>query len=214
MLRGAYIERILMQIYGQKITDDAEITSNLVNIYLQDAIGLAAKTCYKEAIQLDGVGYVNNGFYCTFSGLAITADDTDNLCYKLTLPEIPTGIGRNEGMAEIRFKSSNGFTSLPGIPVSVNEWGYMDGMRPIPNKIIVLPEGNLVRARTTILLTNYTGTVKMISGGVSSDLNSELILPPDYFPIITQYIREQLILERSIPVDATNDGQDSNLKQQ
>jgi hypothetical protein len=214
MQRGAYIERILMQIYGEKPTDDSEITDNLVNIYLNDAIGLAAKTCYKEAIQLDGVAYVNNGFYCTFSGLVISADDTDNLCYKLILPEIPTGIGRNEGMAELRIKDTNGFTSLPVIPVSINEWGYADSMRPIPNKILALQEGNLVRMKTSLILTGYTGTTKLISGGVSSDLNSELILPPDYFPIITQYIREQLILERSIPVDGTNDGQDNNLKQQ
>jgi hypothetical protein len=214
MVRGAYIERILMQIYGQKVTDDAEITFNLVNLYLNDGIGVAAKTCYKEAVQLDGVAYVNNGFYCTFSGLIISADDTDNLCYKLTLPEIPTGIGRNEGMAELRIKDTNGFTSLPVIPVSINEWGYADSMRPIPNKILGLQEGNLVRMKTSLIMTDFTGTAKIISGGVASDLNSELIVPPDYFPVITQYIREQLILERSIPTDSVNDGQDSNLKQQ
>lgn len=214
MTRGAYIERILMQIYGEKPTDDAEITFNLVNLYLNDGIGVAAKACYKEAIQLDGVAYVNNGFYSTFSGLAIVSDSTDNLCYKLTLPEIPTGIGRNEGLAEIRFIDSSGFVSLPAIPVSISEWGYMDGMRPIPNKIMILQEGNLVRMKTSLIMTEYTGTAKIISGGVSSDLNGVLILPPDYFPIITQYIREQLILERSIPTDGANDGKDSNLKQQ
>jgi hypothetical protein len=179
MVRGAYIERILMQIYGQKVTDDAEITFNLVNLYLNDGIGVAAKTCYKEAIQLDGVAYVNNGFYCTFSGLVISSDDTDNLCYKLTLPEIPTGIGRNEGMAELRIKDTSGFTSLPVIPVSISEWGYADSMRPIPNKILALQEGNLVRMKTSLIMTDYTGTAKIISGGVASDLNSELIVPPD-----------------------------------
>jgi hypothetical protein len=157
---------------------------------------------------------VNNGFYATFSGLVISSDDTDNLCYRLTLPEIPAGIGRNEGMAELRIKDTNGFTSLPVIPVSMYEWGYADSMRPIPNKILALQEGSTVRMKTTLILTGYTGTAKLISGGVPSDLNAELNLPPDYFPIITQYIREQLILERSIPIDGTNDGTDNNLKQQ
>lgn len=214
MIRGAYLERISMQIYGEKPSDDAEITLNLINNYLNDGIGIAAKACYKEAIQLDGVAYINNGFYSTFSGIVISSDDTDNLCYKLTLPEVPTGIGRNEGLAEIRFKDpSSGFTSLPGIPVSINEWGYMDSMRPIANKLFVLQEGNLIRVKTSLILTEFTATAKLISGGVPSDLNAELILPPDYFPIITQYIREQLILERSIVPDGTNDGRDSNLKQ-
>jgi hypothetical protein len=117
-------------------------------------------------------------------------------------------------MAELRIKDTNGFTSLPVIPVSINEWGYADSMRPIPNKILGLQEGNLVRMKTTLILTGFTGTAKLISGGVPSELNSELIVPPDFFPIITQYIREQLILERSIVPDLQNDGQDSNLKQQ
>jgi hypothetical protein len=53
----------------------------------------------------------------------------------------------------------------------------------------------------------------MVSGGDSTDLNSELNVSPDYFPVMVQYIREQLMFERSIPQDTDNDGQDNNLKQ-
>lgn len=214
MTRGVFIERNKIQIYGGIPTDDAEITDSLINTWLSDAIGVAAKTCYKESIQLDGVGYVNNSFYSTFSGIPITSDDTDNLCYKFSLPEIPVGIGRNEGVAEVRFKDSDGFTSLPGIPVSINEWGYMESMKRVPNKIFVLPEGGLVRVKTPLILTPYTATVKIISGGDATDLDSELNVPPDYFPMMVQYIREQLMFERSIPQDTSNDGQDQNLRQQ
>lgn len=208
MTRSEFIERHRVQIYGGWPTDDAEITDELVNSYMSDAIGLAAKTCWKESIQLDGVAYLNNSFYSTFSGIAIVSDDTDNLCYKLTLPQIPVGIGRNEGLAEIRFKDSNGVTSFPGIPVSMNEWGYVDSVRPIPNKILVLPEGSLVRIKTSILLTNYSATVKMASGGDATDLSSTLNVPPDYFPIMVEYIRQQLMFERAITPDSSNDGAD------
>jgi hypothetical protein len=213
MIRGAFLESILMEVYGQKPTDDAEITYNLVNLFLTEGIGTAAQAAYKGAIQLDGVGYVNNGFYTTFSGLAISQDSTDNLCYKFTLPEIPVGIANNMGVAEVRFKSSDGFTSLPGIPLSMNQWGYFDSMRPIPNKILYLPEGKYVRTKTTIILTPYTATVKMISEGDVSSLDSELNVPPDYLPICRQYIIEKLLAQRSIPTDNVNDGQDQNLKQ-
>lgn len=213
MIRGAYIERILMQIYGQKPTDDAEITYNLVNLYLNDAIGIAAKTCYKEAIQIEGIAYVNNSFYTTFSGIAVSSDDTDNLCYKFSLPEIPVGIGKNEGIAKIQFKDSNGFVSQNAIPLSMNQIGYADRQRPIPNKIVYWYEGSIVRIKTPLIMTSYTAIVRMISGGVSSDLNSELNLPPDYFGVITEYVRQQLILERSIPQDNTNEGVDQNIKQ-
>ena len=113
--RGAFIESVLMQVYGGKPTDDSEITYNLGNLFLQEGIGVAAQAAYKGAIQLDGVGYINSGFYSTFSGLAISQDATDNLCFSFTLPEIPVGISANMGLAEVRFKS-DGFTSLPGIP--------------------------------------------------------------------------------------------------
>jgi len=210
--RGAFIESVLMEVYGAKQTDDAEITYNLCNLYLQEGIGVAAQADYKGAIQLDGVGYVNNGFYSTFSGLSITQDATDNLCYSFTLPEIPVGISTNMGIAEVRFKS-DGFTSLPAIPLSVNQWGFFDSMRPIPNKILMLPEGKVVRMKTVLILTDFTATVKMISGGDVTNLNSELNVPPDFLPVVRQYMVEKLLAERSVPTDSVSDGTDNNLKQ-
>lgn len=210
--RGAFIESVLMQVYGGKITDDAEITYNLGNLYLQEGIGVAAQAAYKGAIQMDGVGYINNGFYTTFSGLAISQDSTDNLCYSFTLPEIPVGIAANMGVAEVRFKS-DGSTSLPAIPLSISQWGYFDSMRPIQNKILILPEGKVVRAKTPLILTNYTATVKMISGGDVTNLNSELNVPPDYLPICREYMVQKLLGERSVGQDNTNDGVDQNIKQ-
>lgn len=212
MTRGAFAESILMQIYGAKPSDDAEITYNLVNLYIAEGIGLAAQAAYKGAIQLDGVGYVNNGFYTTFSGLSIAQDSTDNLCWVFTLPEIPVGINANMGIAEVRFKANNQ-TSLPAIPLSMNQWGYFDSMPPIANKIIYLPEGKVVRTKSTIILSNYTATVKMVSGGDVSNLNSELNVPPDYLPVIREHVYNQLIKERSIPQDTVSDGTDNNLKQ-
>lgn len=210
--RGAFIESVLMQVYGGKITDDAEITYNLGNLYLQEGIGVAAQAAYKGAIQIDGVGYVNNGFYTTFSGLTITSDATDNLCYSFTLPEIPVGIAANQGIAEVRFKSDD-FTSLPAIPLTLNQWGCFDSMRPIPNRILMLPEGKVVRIKTPLILTDFTATVKMISGGDVTNLNSELNVPPDYLPVCREYMVQKLLGERGVGQDNTNDGVDQNLKQ-
>jgi hypothetical protein len=212
MQRGALIESVLMQVYGQRPTDDAEITYNLGNLYVQEGIAIAAQASYKGAIQIDGVGYINNGFYSTFSGLTISQDTTDNLCWMFALPEMPVGISANMGIAEVRFKG-DGFTSLPGIPLSINQWGYFDSMRPIPNKILFLPEGKLVRAKTPLILTNFTATVKMISGGDATSLTSELNVPPDSIPIVRDHVYTQLIKQRSMPQDNISNGVDDNLKQ-
>jgi hypothetical protein len=50
----------------------------------------------------------------------------------------------------------------------------------------------------------------MVSGGDSSDLNSTLIIPDDYVPIMVEYIKAQLAFERSRPIDTSNDGVDNN----
>ncbi len=82
-------------------------------------------------------------------------------------------------------------------------------MRPIPNKVLYYYEGSIIRAKSTLLLNQYTANVTMISGGDSSDLDSELNVPADYYPIMVEYIRKQLMEERLAPVDSTNDGLDA-----
>lgn len=208
MTRRGFIERFLIQISGGFQEDDAEMTYDLINAWMGDAIAAAARQCYKEAIQIEGIGYVNNSFYTTFSGINIITDDTDNLCYKLTLPEIPIGIGRNEGVSTLRFRDENGFISLTGVPLSMNEQAYADSMKPIPNKILYWPEGITLRMKTPLIMTNYTAIVKMISGGDFNDLDSELNIPADYYPIMTEYLKAQLGFEKAQPKDLVSDGVD------
>jgi hypothetical protein len=208
MTRRIFLERILIQLYGGFPTDDSEITYELINEWLSDAIGLAAKTCWKESIQIDGIAYLNNSFYTTFSGIEISTDNTDNLCYQFELPQIPFGLGKNEGLAKIQFKDSNGFVSQNAIPLSMNQIGYADRQRPIPGKIIYWYEGNIVRLKTPLIMTEYTAIVRMASGGNSSDLDSELNVPADYYNIMTDYIQKQLMIERAIVPDLSNDGTD------
>lgn len=207
MLRRAFIERVRRQIYGGQPSDDASITVGLVNNYLSDAIAFAAKTNYKDNLSLEGIGFVNNSFYSKFKGITVTQDE--QFLWKLTLPEVPAGIGYNEGVSTLQFKDSDGNVSNPCIPMSENQRSFFQSMRPIPNKILFYYEGEFIYALSTILLSQYTATVTMISGGVSTDLDSTLNVPPDYFPLMMQYIQQQLIMERKMPVDATNDGLDA-----
>jgi hypothetical protein len=48
----------------------------------------------------------------------------------------------------------------------------------------------------------------MVSGGLSSSLNSVLTVPSDYMPVIIQYVQQQLLLMKSRPQDLVNDGSD------
>lgn len=204
--RRYFIERTMRQIYGTQPSDDASMTFNLINSYLGDACATAAKQCYKEAIQLDGIGYVNNSFYSTFKGIAVSQDE--RFVWKIELPQIPIGIGRNEGISTLKFKNTNGDVSLPCIPISESQATYFQSMMPIPNKILYKSEGKYLYALSTLLLFQYTASVTLVSGGDSTDLNSQFTVPDDYFPVMVEYLKAQLGFERAAKQDVNNDGQD------
>jgi hypothetical protein len=208
MTRKTFIERILRQIYNGQPSDDSSITFNQVNQWLNDAIGVAAKKNYTDSIQMDGVAYVNNSFYTSYSGLTITS--VNNTTFKFTLPQIPVALGKNEGLATLNFSNNNTPTTFGAVPLSMNQVGYQDTLRPIQNKVVYWPQGQEVYMSTGIPLTAYKANVRMVSGGDSSDLNSTLIIPDDYVPIMVEYIKAQLAFERSRPIDASNDGVDNN----
>jgi len=208
MTRKTFIERILRQIYNGQPSDDSSITFNQVNQWLNDAIGVAAKKNYTDSIQMDGVAYVNNSFYTSYSSLTIT--QVDNTTFKFTLPQIPVALGKNEGIATLQFSNSKTPTSFGAVPLSMNQVGYQDTLRPIQNKVVYWPQGQEVYMSTGIPLTAYKANVRMVSGGDSTDLNSTLIIPDDYVPIMVEYIKAQLAFERSRPIDALNDGVDNN----
>jgi hypothetical protein len=208
MTRKTFIERILRQIYNGQPSDDSNITFNLVNQWLNDAIGVAAKKNYTDSIQMDGVAYVNNSFYTSYSGLTITS--VNNTTFKFTLPQIPVALGKNEGLATLNFSNNNTPTTFGAVPLSMNQVSYQDTLRPIQNKVVYWPQGQEVYMSTGIPLTAYKANVRMVSGGDSSDLNSTLIIPDDYVPVMVEYIKAQLAFERSRPIDASNDGVDNN----
>jgi hypothetical protein len=208
MTRYQLIERIVRQVYGEQPSDDSNITVNLINQWVNDGIAQAAKRNYAEAIQVDGVAYVNNSFYTTFKGLAITAYEP--FTYQVTLPQIPFGLGKDEGISSLTIIDSNSNNSFDCVPLSQNQYTYYRGMPAIPNKVLYYSEGTFAYLISpSILSINYTAKVKMVSGGDSTNLNSTLNVPDDYVNLIIEYVSKMLIMERQQVKDITNDGQDN-----
>lgn len=207
MTRLAYIEQLRRYIYNGMPSDDASISVNLVNQWLQQAIAYAVQQNYRDNIALDGIGYINNSFYSKFKGLSIKSDG--NFIWKITLPQIPMGIGQSEGISVLELVDSTGKVTKPFVPLTENQRSIYQNVRPIPNKVLYYYEGNLLYAVSPLLLSQYTANVTMVSGGDSTDLSSNLNVPDNYIPIMTDYIIKNLAAERLQPVDATNDGLDA-----
>jgi len=205
MLRSQLIEQIIRQVYGNQPTDDASITPNLVNQFVNEGVGLAVKQNYRDSIQLDGVGYINNSFYLTFKGITISQDE--NFLWKIDLPQIPYGIGKNEGVSALRFKNSSKEISLPVIWLTQDQVNYYQSMPIVPNKTLAYYQSSSVYVISTIALNLYTATVTMISGGDSTNLSSKLNVPDDYIPIIVDYAVKALMMARAQVKETANDGE-------
>jgi hypothetical protein len=207
MTRGVFIEMVVRNVYGEQPVNDASITTGLVNTWIEPGIGLAVKQAYKDSIAFDGVSYINNSFYTQFKGLPIVSEEP--FVFKIELPQIPKGVGKNEGVNILRFRDADGNMSDPAIPLSETQLGYARQMRKIPNKQLFWPEGKFAYVLSTLQLFNYTANATMISGGDPSDLDSELNVPADYLPIISDYCIRNLARERMTPKDTTNDKRDN-----
>lgn len=207
LTRYKLCERIQMAIYNGLPSDDHTITIALINEWLNDAIGIVAKANYVESIKLDGISYVNNAFYSSFSDIAITQDDVN--LYKFQLPEYPIGLGQNSGIASVIVKNADGNSSYDVVPLTTNQVSYVRGRRTIPNKMLYYNENSFIYLITSVPLFDFTANVRMVSAGDSSDLDSVLNVPSDYVPQIIDYIMKNLLLEHNQRVDTANDGVDS-----
>lgn len=204
MTRKHLIEQIIRQVYGGQPTDDADITPNLVNQYINQGIGTVIKQNYKDSIQLDGVSYVNNSFYTTFNNLSISK--SSNFLWVLTLPQIPIAIGKNEGISNFKLVNSSNNVGIDCIPLSVNQKSYATSMRTIPNRLLYYTEGSKLYILSSLILSQYKGMITMVSGGDSSSIDNELNIPDDYIPLIITYVVNALMIERKQLKDLSNDG--------
>lgn len=120
------------------------------------------------------------------------------------------GIGNVDGVSTVVIKdAATNQISYPVILMSENQKSFQRGMRAIPNKLLGYPEGKFVYILSTLLLSEYTATVTMVSSGDGTDLTSTVNIPDDYFVFICDWMRNQLMAQRMAPVDATNDGLDA-----
>lgn len=204
MIRKTYIERIVRDVLGSQPMNDSNLTYNYVNAFINEGIALAIKQNWKEAIQLEGIAYINDSFISTYKGISVTKDE--DFTYKVSLPAIPLALGRNEGVKSLRFKGVDDKLSNECIPLTSSQKTFIN-YRPIPNKTLFWYEGNNIFAQSTLPLNTYTATVSMISAG-DTDLNSELNLPEDAMSIVTGYVSAILMRERQVKQDQQNDGVD------
>lgn len=206
MTRRVLIEQIRRLYYGGTPSDDANLTENEVNTYINQAIAYFAKVNYSDAINLDGIETVGDAFYSTFKNLAITRDN-DTGYYSTTLPHPPLGLARGYGISTVTFPVSTGLAKAP-TPISPREVDYIEQVKLPPSKIFYWAEGNKLWFKSYTNLVGKFAIVRMITAE-NSDKTAELNVPAEYISDIINWIMNQLRVRKGMPEDTTNDGLDT-----
>jgi hypothetical protein len=205
MTRKAFAQQIQRMIYGEIPNDDADISLNLINRYVNQGIALAAKANYADNLKMEGIAYVNSSFYTTFKNITISKSTFEDFCYELSLPEIPVALGRADGVAQLTLKDVTLF-SLTGVPLSTEQVSFRKNMRRIPNRFYYWYERSTVIIDSVLDITDYKAHVKMVSSGSdNTDLSATIYLPNEWLSFVQDYVLNNLILERQQPKDLTND---------
>lgn len=206
MTRRVLIEQIRRLYYGGVPGDDANLTENEVNQYINQAIAYVAKVNYTDSIKLDGVETVSDAFYATFKNLALTFDSDTGYWYAI-LPHPPLGLSRGYGISSVTFPVSTGWAKAP-VPISPRELDLIDNMKKPPSKIFYWAEGGRLYFKSPYYnLTSKTPIVRMVSVE-STDLAADVNVPGEYISEMINWILNQLKVRKGMPEDTTNDGLD------
>jgi hypothetical protein len=206
MTRKALIEQVRRLYYGGIPSDDATLTENEVNLYINQAIAYIAKVNYTDAIKLDGVETVSDAFYATFKNLAITKDN-DTGYYSTTLPHPPLGLSRGYGISTVTFPVNTGSLAKAPTPISPRELDFIDNLKSPPSRIYYWAEGNKLWFKSYQNLVGRFAIVRMVSAE-NTDLTSEVNVPVEYISDMINWILNQLKVRKGMPEDTTNDGLD------
>lgn len=206
MTRRVLIEQIRRLYYGGVPGDDANLTENEVNLYINQAIAYVAKVNYTDSIKLDGVETVSDAFYATFKNLTLTLDSDTGYWYA-SLPHPPLGLSRGYGISTVTFPVSTGLAKAP-VAISPREIDIIDNLKKPPSKIFFWAEGGRLYFKSPYYnLNGKTPIVRMVSAE-SSDLTAEVNVPGEHISEMINWILNQLKVRKGMPEDTTNDGLD------
>jgi hypothetical protein len=193
MTRRALIEQIRRLYYGGTPGDDATLSENEVNIYINQAIAYIAKVNYTDAIKLDGVETVSDAFYATFKNLSMTKDNDTGYWY-VTLPHAPLVV-------------TGGLAKAP-TPISPRELDFIDQVKMPPSKVFYWAEGNKLWFKSPYYNLNGKFPIVRMVSAENSDMTSEVNVPGEYISDMINWILNQLKVRKGMPEDTTNDGLD------
>jgi hypothetical protein len=201
--RRVLIELVQRQLSGGMISQDSDLSTGLINQYINSAVGYAAKAQYKEEIQLNGIENIADAFYSEFTGITITKDAVSGQ-YRATLPQQPVGIGVGWDISDFMLIAGSG-AKIFASPISPREVHFLYELGTGCDEVYFWVNGLIASLHACSDITKYKANVRMISSQ-SSDLDAPMNIPDAYLPLIIEYIDKTLGFQMNMPIDSSEDG--------
>jgi hypothetical protein len=201
--RRHLIELVQRQLSGGTISQDSELTSGLINQYINSAVGYAVKAQYKEEIQLNGIENISDAFYSEFIGITITKDTVSGQ-YRAALPQQPVGIGAGWDISDFMLIAGSG-AKIFAKPISPREVHFLYDLDGGCDEVYFWVNGTTASLHSCSDITKYKANVRMISSQ-SSDPDAPMNIPDAYLPLMIEYIDKTLGIQMNVTIDSSEDG--------
>lgn len=203
--RKNIIDRVRRLIYGGYPTDDAQITVNLVNSWLNDAIAAACVSSFWASYKVDQVGSVADGFYMTFSPFSLSKDSNTGY-YNFTLPALPLSLPKSHSISNV-FVISGSKVKTECSRIDQRELGLMFEVPLDSDEVYYWVEQQTLYLWSKRDISAYTAYVRMPYGSASTNtLTSIVNVPDDLVPQVIEYLVKAAGEQRRMPSVNQNEG--------
>lgn len=205
--RQQLIDRILRAYYNGIPTDDAEISNNEVDLYINDSITSVMNRQILEDYNISGIMSIPDGYITTYQ-LQSPAYDSNTGNYYTTIPHPPMGVPGTAGILGVYFSGGLG-QSKPVLYIKPSEMDYFQFMPKPPQAAFYWVEGNKIYfwCRTDLSQSPDLINIRMATN-VQSGVNDVLSVPPDAVEQIFSLTLQKLLARKGVIQDVTNDGLD------
>lgn len=207
--RKNVIDQIIRLVYNGIPPDDVEITPNLVNVYLSEAISYLLGQFYMQTYKLDQIGYVPDSVYVYVNNIPLSQDTQTNYWY-FQLPYMTLSLPSGRQLGYVNVYSGSG-VRYPCYRCDTRELNLMMELPMDRNGIYYWIESQsgksisvYVRLYTQYDLTNFKAAIQ-IPTGHSDNLNDILNIPEDMIVPVIDLVVKFLTGQRQMPEIAHNE---------
>lgn len=205
--RQQLIDRIFRFYYDGIPSDDASLSNNEVDLYINDAIASVMNKQAMDAYNITGIMQVPEGYVTTYTIPTPSLNDLTGFYYS-TIPHPPFGLPGDNGVSSVFFGGGMGM-SKPILHVKPNEVDYFTSMPMPPQAAFYWIEGNKIYFWCRTDITHISDTIYIrMSSNVQSDNSTILNIPPDAVELVFTDVIQKLLPRKNIRQDNVNDGID------